>query len=168
MFPRTGRGHAEWRPAPRRIAFSTRRRFSGSARIARSASRLNSAAPYRMHAWPPMSRLCTPCVRIVERTLRIGLGIKRTSQGQIGRPQTLALHPPLDRSQPIPCGPLGVAQILRLEERCSSRIRCEKRVSVGPMGHIGNISVDFSRTRTGVDLSREQGCRIGRSRERRR
>jgi hypothetical protein len=42
-------------------------------------SRLNSAAPYSTHAWPPISRLLTRCERNVERTLRIGLGVKRAT-----------------------------------------------------------------------------------------
>jgi hypothetical protein len=45
----------------------------------KSVSRLNSAPPYKTHAWPPMSRHFTPLVFIEERTLRIGLGVKRSS-----------------------------------------------------------------------------------------
>src|ERR1700736_2012648 len=73
-----------------------------SARTARSRSRLNSAAPYRMQAWPPMSRKRTRRFWIEERTLTIGLGVKRSSQGQEGGPQLLGFGPALCRCQRPP------------------------------------------------------------------
>src|SRR5262245_1324194 len=53
-----------------------------------------------------MSRARTRCARIEERTLRIGFGIKRASQREIGLPELLAFQPALNRSKPIPFGPL--------------------------------------------------------------
>jgi hypothetical protein len=44
--------------------------------MAKSASRLNYAAPYNTHAWPPINKARTRCFRIEERTLSIGFGIK--------------------------------------------------------------------------------------------
>jgi hypothetical protein len=76
-------------------------------------SRLNSAAPYDAQAGPPMSRARTRCARIEESALRIGFGIKGTSEGEAGRPQLLALQPALDRREPIPLRPLGTGQLLR-------------------------------------------------------
>jgi hypothetical protein len=55
-----------------------------------SVLRLHSAAPWNTYAWPPIKRQWTPCVRIEEKTLRIGLGVKRASQRQERRPECLA------------------------------------------------------------------------------
>src|SRR5690606_14627221 len=84
------------------IAARSRPRFSGEARTAKSASRLNSAAPYSTQAWPPIRRARTPCVRIVERTLGIGLGLKAASKQVEGFPQAHALGPPLLRAYQVP------------------------------------------------------------------
>ena len=46
-------------------------------------SRLNSAAPYNTQACPPINRARTSQFRKVERTLRIGFGVKSTSLGKI-------------------------------------------------------------------------------------
>jgi|LakMenEpi03Aug12_release.lakeMendotaPanAssembly.Ray.scaffolds.fasta_scaffold337454_2 hypothetical protein len=69
------------------------------------ASRLNSAPPYKSHAWPPISSERTPFRRIVERTLRIGLGVKRTSQFEVRLPQFRRLLQPLGRGQHVPLRP---------------------------------------------------------------
>ena len=53
-------------------------------------------------------------MRIEERTLRIGFRIKRPSQREIGAPELLAFHPPLNGREPIPRDPLVVDQCLRL------------------------------------------------------
>lgn len=60
-----------------------------------------------------MSRARARCLRIEERAVRIGLGIKRASQGQERLPQLLALEPPLDGAQAIPIRPLGPDDVLR-------------------------------------------------------
>lgn len=57
-----------------------RARFSASARIAKSETLLNSAAPQNTRACPPVSRQRTRCAAIEERTLSIGFGIKGASQ----------------------------------------------------------------------------------------
>ena len=94
-------------------AVRSRARLAVSARIAKSVSRLNSAAPYNTHACPPMSRARTRCTRIEERTLRIGFGIKRSSERQIGLPQLLALEPTLRWREPIPLDPFVFDELLR-------------------------------------------------------
>jgi len=93
-------------------ALRRRTRLRGSARIARSMSRLNSAAPYNTHAWPPMRRARTRCSWIEERTLRIGLGIKRSSQHQVGMPQFFRFAPAPCRSQAVPFCPLFSDKII--------------------------------------------------------
>ncbi len=87
-------------------ASARRRRLSVSASTTRSASRLNSAAPYKTHACPPIRRERTPCSRITKRTLCIGLGIKSASKGQIRRPQAAALQPSFGGTQAVPVRPL--------------------------------------------------------------
>jgi len=61
-----------------------------------------------------MSRARTRCARIEERTLRIGFGIKRASERQIGLPQLLALQPALHGGEPIPLDPLVFDEVLGL------------------------------------------------------
>src|SRR5207244_3902512 len=80
--------------------------------MARSTSRLNSAAPYDTHACPPMSSARTRCARIEERTLSIGLGIKRASQRQERRPKFAALAPSFGRRQAEPLRPLRSYDVL--------------------------------------------------------
>ena len=82
-------------------------RFSASANTAMSVSRLNSAAPYRTHACPPISRYRTPLWFNSERTLRIGFGVKRASHLQEKIPELLAFPPALPRRKAIPLQPLG-------------------------------------------------------------
>ena len=82
----------------------------GTREIARSVSRLNSAAPYSAQACPPMSRARTRFCAIEERTLRIGFGIKRASEGEVGRPQLCALGEALSRGQAVPVGPFRSGQ----------------------------------------------------------
>src|SRR6266540_3994802 len=53
----------------------------------------------------------TWCSRIVERTLSIGLGIKRSSKLQIGLPQLLAFPPPFEGLEAVPLRPLVPAEI---------------------------------------------------------
>src|SRR5437867_910616 len=62
-----------------------------------------------------MSRARTRRARIEERTLSIGFGIKRASQGEIGLPELLALQPALDRRERIPLGPFLTDQVFRLD-----------------------------------------------------
>src|ERR1043166_8080229 len=92
-----------------------RSRFAESARIKRSVSRLNSAAPYNTHAWPPISRAWTRRAAIVERTLCIRLGIKGTSDLQVVCPQLTALLPPFERGEPIPIRPLASNDVFQLD-----------------------------------------------------
>ena len=80
-------------------------RLAASATTRMSVSRLNSAPPYKMHAWPPISSERTPFRRIVDRTLRIGLGVKRTSQFEVRLPQFRRLLQPLSRREHIPLRP---------------------------------------------------------------
>src|SRR5215813_14833843 len=80
--------------------------------MARSRSRLNSAAPYDTHACPPMSRARTRCARIEERTLSIGLGIKRASEREEGGPEFGVLAPSFGGCQAIPIGPLWPHEFL--------------------------------------------------------
>ncbi len=47
--------------------------------------------------------------------MRIGFGIKSTSQREIGLPELFALKPALNWRQPIPFGPLLFNQLLRLK-----------------------------------------------------
>src|SRR5665213_114003 len=61
-----------------------------------------------------MSRARTRCARIEERTLRIGFGIKRASQREVGLPEFLAFQPALDGREPIPFGPFACNQLFRL------------------------------------------------------
>ncbi len=103
-------------------------RLFASARMTRSVSRLNSAAPYNTHACPPISRARTRCSRIEERTLRIGFGIKRTSQNQERLPESLALHPTFGRTQRVPLCPLRTHQLFSLNHGAT----------------IGNISFAFN------------------------
>ncbi len=100
-----------WRSAKE---LRSRARLPASARMARSVSRLNSAAPYNTQAWPPISRARTRCAWIEERTLRIGFGIKRASQHQVALPEFLALPPTLERMEAVPLRPLLADQILCL------------------------------------------------------
>lgn len=87
--------------------------FSSLARMARSVSRLNSAAPYNTQACPPISKHWTWCFWIEERTLRIGFGIKGASKCKIGLPETRGLRPALGRGEPVPLGPFLTHQLLR-------------------------------------------------------
>jgi hypothetical protein len=61
-----------------------------------------------------MSRARTRCARIEERTLSIGFGIKRASEGEIGLPEFFAFLPALHRREPIPLGPLISDQLFGL------------------------------------------------------
>ena len=74
-------------------------------------SRLNSAPPYNTHAWPPMRSERTPLVVRVERTLRIGLGVKGPSQFQIGLPEPRGFFEALDRGQGVPLRPFRPDEI---------------------------------------------------------
>ena len=67
-----------------------------------SMPRLNSAAPYRMQACPPISRARTFFRRKVERTLGIGLGFTRPSQEQERGPEALRFDKPFGRRERIP------------------------------------------------------------------
>src|SRR5262245_3006502 len=53
-------------------------------------------------AWPPISRARTWWFRKVERTLRIGFGVKRSSQGEIGFPEGRRGEQSLRRRQAQP------------------------------------------------------------------
>src|ERR1051325_2918271 len=77
-------------------------RLAGSMAITISVSRLNWTAPYNTHAWPPISRYRTWRVVRVERTLRIGFGIKRTSHRQVKFPQLHRLAPAFLRREALP------------------------------------------------------------------
>ena len=61
-----------------------------------------------------MSSACTWCLRIVERTLRIGFGIKGASEVEIGLPKPLAFQPPLGGREAIPLRPLVADQFFGL------------------------------------------------------
>src|SRR4029078_9689482 len=89
-----------------------RSRLVGSGSRARSRSRLNSAAPYNTQAWPPINRWSTRCLRIVERALRIGLGIKGASHGHIVMPEPGALFPALLRRHANPGRPFRLAEVV--------------------------------------------------------
>src|SRR5436309_6312704 len=78
---------------------------------------LSSAAPYNTQAWPPINRWATRCPRIVERALRIGLGIKRASHRDVVVPEPGALFPALPGSHPVPVGPLRLADVLDRDHR---------------------------------------------------
>jgi hypothetical protein len=75
-------------------------------------SRLNWAAPYNTHAWPPISRNRTRRVVRVERTLRIGLGIKGASHDQIEFPQLHRLAPAFLRREHLPGMPFIVGPVV--------------------------------------------------------
>jgi hypothetical protein len=60
-----------------------------------------------------MSRHRTSCPRKVERTLRIGFGVKRASHGQIKRPQRRACPAPLSGGHAIPLQPLAAFRHIR-------------------------------------------------------
>ena len=62
-----------------------------------------------------MSRHRTRCAAIEERTLSIGFGIKRASQGKIGLPKYRALLPALDWREQIPFCPLFSHKFLRTQ-----------------------------------------------------
>ena len=81
---------------------------------AKSMSRLNSGAPSNTHAGPPMSRARTRCARIEERTLRIGFGINKTSEGEVSLPELSAFSTAWCGCEPLPFGPLTANQLLRL------------------------------------------------------
>jgi hypothetical protein len=53
-------------------------------------------------------------VRIEERTLRIGFGIKGASQREVDLPELFAFQPSLDGREPIPFGPFAADQLFRL------------------------------------------------------
>src|SRR5262245_26980984 len=91
-------------------AWVSRCRFAESATRTISVSRLNSAAPYNTHAWPPIRRYCTRWVVRVERTLRIGFGVKGPSHGQIVFPQLLRLAPAFLWRQLVPLLPFAVTE----------------------------------------------------------
>ncbi|PYJ84425.1 MAG: hypothetical protein DME22_12905 [Verrucomicrobia bacterium] len=61
-----------------------------------------------------MSKARTRRFRIKERTLRIGFGIKRASEGEIGLPEFLAFQPTFNGREPIPFSPLFSNQFFRL------------------------------------------------------
>ena len=61
-----------------------------------------------------MSRARTRYARIEERTLRIGFGIKRAPEREIGLPELLAFQPALNGREPIPLGPFAANQFFRL------------------------------------------------------
>ncbi len=108
---------------------------------ATSTSRLNSAAPYNTHAWPPINRWSTRCFRIVERALRIGLGIKRASHGYEVVPEPGALVPALRGRQQIPVDPLRLPDVFG----CDHRACLPDRI----MGPTGRGSPTSSRRRSG-------------------
>src|SRR5947209_9877212 len=88
-----------------------------------SVSRLNWAAPYNTHAWPPISRCRTWRVVRVERTLRIGFGIKRASHREVELPELHRLRPALLRRQAVPRFPFVVSQVVHafiLSKLCCS------------------------------------------------
>jgi len=62
-----------------------------------------------------MSRHRTRCAAIEERTLSIGFGIKRASQGKIGLPKYRALLPTLNWREQIPFCPLFSHKFLRTQ-----------------------------------------------------
>jgi len=64
-----------------------------------------------------MSSARTRCARIEERTLRIGFGIKRTSQREVGLPELLALQPALCGREATPLGPFVAHQVFRLDSK---------------------------------------------------
>src|SRR3982750_2705883 len=82
---------------------------------ARSRSRLNSAAPYNTQAWPPINRWATRCLRIVERALRIGLGIKGASHRDVVVPEPGALVPALPGRHAEPGTPFRLVEVLELD-----------------------------------------------------
>ena len=88
-----------------------RSRFASSASTSTSVSRLNSAPPYNTHAWPPMRSERTPLFVRVERTLRIGLGVKGPSQFQIGLPELGGFLEALGRGQGVPLRPFRPDEI---------------------------------------------------------
>ncbi len=101
-------------------ALANRGKFSASDKTAKSVSRLNSAAPYNTHAWPPIKRHCTRCAFIEKRTLSIGLGVKRTSQQQVRRPKLLALAPALLGRHSIPLCPFSADDVFGVDHRIIS------------------------------------------------
>src|SRR5258706_3567111 len=60
-----------------------------------------------------MRSVLTRCVRIEERTLSIGFGIKGASQGAERRPEFTALPQALGRRECVPLGPLRTYEIFR-------------------------------------------------------
>ncbi len=95
-----------------------RSRLAGSGRRAISTSRLNSAAPYNTHAWPPINRWSTRCFLIVERALRIGLGIKRPSHRNEVVPEPGAFVPALLGRHAIPVDPFRLPDLVDLDHPC--------------------------------------------------
>src|SRR5207244_626953 len=89
-----------------RSALWSRSKLDSSARIKKSMSLLTCAAPYNTQACPPISSAWTPFALIVERTCRIGVGIKATSHCKILREENFALPESLDWSQIDPFFPL--------------------------------------------------------------
>ena len=86
-----------------------------------------------MHACPPISSDFTSCFRIVERTLCIGVWVKRSSEGHVCGPEPRALLPSFGGSQAVPFGPFGLADILRLD---SFHIRKANVWNLGVNGHL--------------------------------
>src|ERR1043166_6799790 len=78
-------------------------------------------------------------LRMEERTLRIGFGIKGSSQREIGLPQLLGFQPPLNRCQPIPFGQFISNQVFRLNHLlCISRSKSScKAAQSGLSGFVG-------------------------------
>src|SRR4051812_46563933 len=62
-----------------------------------------------------MRSVLTRCVRIEERTLSIGFGIKRAPQGAERRPEFTALAQAFGRREGVPLRPLGTYEIFRAD-----------------------------------------------------
>src|SRR5687767_6054964 len=74
----------------------------------KSASRLNSAAPYGIQALPIIGRAFLTFCCIVERTLGIGLRVEPAPEEKVGVPQAHAFRPALLWTQAIPVQHLGI------------------------------------------------------------
>jgi hypothetical protein len=99
--------------------------------MAKSVSRLNSAAPYNTHACPPMRSARARCAAIEERTVRIGFGIKRSSERQERQPQSFGFAPPLARGEAVPCRPFRPDQVVRIPHDDDDTMASPLRGSVG-------------------------------------
>ena len=77
---------------------------------------------------------------IAERTLRVRLGIKRTSDLQVVLPQFAAGVPTLQRAEPIPISPLAADNIFRFDHTLfvSEPPPSGKRFSLKEVGWTGS------------------------------